>query len=537
MADPHEQDPESLQIRCPSCGQKFKVGHDLKGRLVECGACETQFRVNDETILRAKKFYPGEHRDPRLHGFGRRPMETSAPVDIPIPRAHYHAEPQPVSFEPPGAQRTIAGVVAVVMMISIALLLGFGAHQGRALDGVSQTNRLILAAFAGVLGGGLLIYANPRGRKKAVFFALLFCSGLVAMPFIFTEASEPLAATGGTSHVIEEAAPVDDSEKLAKSLGLEPLIAENLRLAEKGGDAGRAIGLWLREMKESNKLLIRDHLIRETGADPDSNLYVRDRGDWLMVLSGVKDPIEEIAAVAGKLGRSGKAERIYPELNLVEIVVDNAAFVEGPIEKLNDKSSPAFYELNKRELDSIDPDRARRAVKRLADAEPKIYREDIVRRLSQLLRDADATDAGHICQALMTWSTPEQTFATHAVVDSLKRLHAEGVTPPREMIAFLVARKETSIAPVVDEIWAKDHTAWEQYYGELGPSIEPLVLSHLNSDSIMLRHSAVRLLGRVGTPASLPKIEAIRQGADTELRVLIDRAVAAISQRGGKKSE
>lgn len=503
--------------------------------MVECGACETQFRVNDETILKTKKFYPGEHRDPRLHGFGRRPMETSAPVNIQT--AHYHPEPQSVAFEPPGAQRTIAGAVAVVMMILIALLLGFGAHQGRALDGVSQTNRLILAAFAGVLGGALLIYANPRGRKKAVFFALLFCSGLVAMPFIFTEASEPLAATGGTSHVPEEeATPVDDSEKLAKSLGLEPLSAENLRLAEKG-DAGRAVGLWLREMKESNKLLIRDHLVRETGADPDSNLYVRDRGDWLMVLSGVKRPIEEIAAVAGKLGRDGKAERIYPELNLVEIVVDNSSFVEGPIEKLNDKSGPAFYELNKRELDSIDTERARRAVKRLADAEPKIYREDIVRRLSQLLRDADAADAGHICQALFTWSTPEQTFATAAVVESLKRLHADGATPPREMIAFLVARKETSVAPVLDEIWVKDHTAWEQYYGELGPSIEPLVLTHLNSESLMLRHSAVRLLGRVGTPASLPKLEALRPGADTELRVLLDRAQTAISQRAGKKTD
>ncbi|HEY8962324.1 MAG TPA: hypothetical protein VIM57_08975, partial [Luteolibacter sp.] len=425
----------------------------------------------------------------------------------------------------------------VIIMLIVALLLGMGAHQGRALDGVSQTNRLILAAFTGLLGGILLIYANPRGRKKAVFFALLFCGGLVSMPFIFTEASEPLAATGGTSRAIEETEPEEDSEKLAKSLGLEPLIAENLRLAEKGGDTGRAVGLWLREMKESNKLLIRDHLVRETGADPDSNLYVRDRGDWLMILSGVKRPIEEIAAIAGELGRGGKAERIYPELNLVEIVVDNSAFVEGPLEQLNDKSSPVFYELNKRELGSIDPDRARRAVKRLADAEPKIYREDIVRRLAQLLRDADATDAGHLCQALLNWSTPEQTFVTTAVVECLKRLHAEGVTPPREMIAFLVARKETSIAPVLDEIWAKDHTAWEQYYGELGPAIEPFVVKHLDSESIMLRHSAMRLLGRVGTPASLPKIEALRPGADTELRVLIDRAVMAISQRGGKKSE
>jgi hypothetical protein len=49
-------------------------------------------------------------------------------------------------------------------------------------------------------------------------------------------------------------------------------------------------------------------------------------------------------------------------------------FIEGPIEKLSNKQDPAFYELNKRELESIDLERAKRAVQRLAEAEPKIYR-------------------------------------------------------------------------------------------------------------------------------------------------------------------
>lgn len=535
MATPHA-DPETLQIRCPSCGQKFKVSPELRDRTVECGACEKQFRVDDETIIHARKFYPGERRDPLLDGFARKPLAAPAPPNLQT--ARYAHEPAPLSYEPPGPQRVIAGVIAVFMMLMVALLLVFGASRGRALDGMPMLNRLVLAGFTGLLGGAMLIYANPRGRRKAALISLLFFSGLVSLPFFFREGSEPLPEGDAASPSRREPAKpaAEDPADLSRAMGLAPLKAENARLAEKGSGAGHAVGLWLRGMKESNKLVIRDHLIRETGADPDSNLYVRDNGDWLMVLSGVKQPIDAIAAVAGKLGRDGQAEHVYPELNVVEVRVDNSAFIEGPIEKLNDRSNPAFYELNKRELDSIDLERARRAVKRLADAEPKIYREDIVRRLAQLLRDANAADAGAICQALSKWSTPEQAFATAAAAASLKRLQASGATPTREMVAFLVSRKETSVAPVLDALWAADRTAWEQLYGELGPAIEPLVLARMDQGTIILRHSAVRLLSRVGTSRSLPKLQELRAGADPELRVLLDRAEASIRQRETKSA-
>jgi len=393
----------------------------------------------------------------------------------------------------------------------------------------------ILAGFIGVLGGCMLVYANPRGRKKAAMVAVLFLAGLLSLPLMFREGSEPLPE-GGRAGASPEAAgkPADDDAEKIRLMGLGPLKEENARLAAKDGTAGRAVGLWLRGMKESNKLVVRDHLVRETGADPDSNLYVRDQGDWLMVLSGVKLPLEQISAIVGKLGRDGQAERVYPELGVVEVRVDNDAFVESPIDKLSDRSNPAFYELNKRELDSIDLDRARRAVKRLADAEPKIFREDIVRRLSQLLKDANAADAGLICQALAKWSTPEQGFATTAAADALRRLHGQGAIIGRDMVAFLISRKETSVAPVIDDLWASDRTAWEQLYGELGPAIEPFVLEHLDGGSSILRQSAVRLLGRVGTAKSLPKLQELRGSADAELRVLLERAENSIRQREGQ---
>ena len=57
-------DSSLLLIRCPSCGQRFKVGEDFRGRSVECGGCEHRFRIQDEVIVRGRKFYPGERSNP-----------------------------------------------------------------------------------------------------------------------------------------------------------------------------------------------------------------------------------------------------------------------------------------------------------------------------------------------------------------------------------------------------------------------------------------------------------------------------------------
>jgi len=73
-------DDDLLLIRCPSCGQRFKVGDDLRERTVECGGCEHRFRIIDEVIVRGKKFYPGERKDQRLNRFHRVPLAVGQNV-------------------------------------------------------------------------------------------------------------------------------------------------------------------------------------------------------------------------------------------------------------------------------------------------------------------------------------------------------------------------------------------------------------------------------------------------------------------------
>jgi hypothetical protein len=531
-----ESNPDDLLllIRCPSCGQRFKVGEDLRGRTVECGACEHRFRINDEVIVRGKKFYPGERRDPALNRFHRVPLAMT-PATAPVPAMRYSEPPDPVTFEPASPLRVLAGVVGGLIILLMALLLMFGASRAGALDGMTTPNRLLMAGFAGLLGMTLLVYANPRARMKAGLLGLLLTSGLLALPFFFTVGSVPLESATVQPSVIEEPAalpeevPADQAlSELRNRIGTRPLDEEIARLATEGSKR-KAVGLWLRNLRETNRLLLRDYILRTTKADPQSHYYPRDSGDFLMVVTGIDHSLDE---VAGILSAIGTVEHIYPEISVVEVRVNNEGFVAGPIDKLTDKAHPAFYELNRRELESIDPDRVAKAVKRLADAEPKIYRSDITRKLIWLMGEPWVDFKQDVSKALAVWSE-EPGPAGEAALKEALRLLAAKARMPQEIIALIVKEKNPGVVPVLDELWNGDVTRWESLYGDIGSVAEDTLLKRFPATAGSQRHSAVRILGRVGTPKSVPVLEGATQGADPELRVLIEKSVSAIRQRAG----
>ena len=523
-----------LLIRCPTCGQRFKVGEDLRGRTVECGACEHRFRIGDEVIVRGKKFYPGERRDPTLDRFHRVPLAMT-PATAPVPAMRYTAPPDPVALEPASPLRTLAGVVGGVILVVMALLLMFGASRGGALDGIATPQRLIMAGFVGLLGAGLLVYANPRARMKALVFGLLGTLSLLALPFFFTVGSVPLESNPLETDLTEEmqvsppsAETQDPAAGLRNLIGTRPLDDEIARLANEGSD-NKAVGLWLRNLRETNRLLLRDYLLRTAKADPQSHYYPRGNGDFLMVLTGISLSLDEVAGIASAIGT---VESIHPEISVVEVRVNNECFVPGPIDKLTDREHPAFYELNKRELESIDPDRVSKAVRRLADAEPKIYRADITRKLIALLKEPWVDFKQDVCKALGVWSETPGPAGEAALEEAQRMLAANAnVRMPEEIISLVVKEKIPGVVPVLDELWSRDVSRWEALYGDVGAGAEETMLRRFPTAEGSQRHSAVRILGRVGTSKSVPALEEALAGADPELKVLIEKAVASIRQR------
>lgn len=527
-------DDSLLLIRCPSCGQRFKVGEDLRSRTVECGGCEHRFRINDEVIVRGKKFYPGERKG-GLNRFQRVPLAVAPPV-MGTPLVRYGEAPDPVIYEPATPQRIIAGFIGGVGMILIALLIILGASRSGVLDGVTTLNRMIMAGFTGLLGTVLLAYANPRARFKTISVGLLASVCLITLPLFFTDGSKPLGnrnvdRTMPVEIQPDKTAAPQESEMitdLRRQIGTDPLAAEIARLA-KDGSSRQAVGLWLRDLQERNRFLIKDYILRTTGADPESHYYPRGHGDFLMVVTGINMPLDEVATVAAALGT---VERTLPEIAVIEVRVNNENFVEGSVEKLTDRSNPAFYDLNKRELESIDLERIERAVKRLAEAEPKIYRNDITGRLISLLATPQVKFKGPVCNALAKWSDDPTRAAETALKEAAKLL--ENKAPiPEEMIALIVKAKNPGVIPILDTLWSERPNQWEMQYSEIGRAAEPTLLARFPKTTGWHRQSAVRLLGRVGGPNSLPVLEAAKAGADPELKVLLQKSIESIRSRLG----
>ena len=528
-------DDDKLLIRCPSCGQRFKVAEDLRDRMVECGGCENRFRIDASVVVRGKKFYPGERNSDSLMRFHRVPLPPDASAAR-VQSVSYADAPDFALLDPLPAEKILAGIVGVLGMVFIALLLILGSGPGGALDGVLIGGRVALAGFAGLLGTGLLFYSNPRNRKRGLVIGLLATVVLVSMSFVLGVSPASPAPMVGAKGVASEAAAVgvpssampkkiDVNEALKIRIGTIPLDAENKRL-ERDGGRKRAVGIWLHGLRDSNRLLVRDYMIRVTGADASSHGYPRDNGDYLFIVSGINQTPEDVAPLVGVFGT---VDKIYPDLSVVEVSANNDNFVEGPIDRLSKKDDPEFEVLNKRELDSIDLDRVKRAVQRLASAEPKAYRTDISRRLLQLLGDDAVEFKSAVCSALIVWSDKPGP-AGDVAYKLAERLVARREQVPPEVIGLLIKEKNMKVIPMVEGLWARDPLEWEGAYGDIGNAAEATLLARFGSTSGTMRSSAVRILRRIGGAASLEALAAT-SAADPELKALISQAQVAIQAR------
>jgi hypothetical protein len=115
---------------------------------VECGGCEHRFRINDEVIVRGRKFLPGERSHPALNRFHGFPCPAGRVADR---RAadplQQHAGPGGFGTGVTAANHRGGGRRGG--MIVMALLLMFVASRGGIHDGMMLPNRLLMAGFAG----------------------------------------------------------------------------------------------------------------------------------------------------------------------------------------------------------------------------------------------------------------------------------------------------------------------------------------------------------------------------------------------------
>jgi hypothetical protein len=479
--------------------------------------------------------YPGERKDAGLNRYQRVPLPAGDHSEA-MQEMRYGAIPGRAVIEPISPQRVIAGSLGVALMVIMGLLLMFGNTPGGMLYGMVLTNRIIMAVFTGLLGVGLLVYANPHARIKSGLVALCLAAALVATPFVFREGSDIQHRNGvnASSAILATSAISKEEEApsvlaLRSQIGTGPLVTENKRLTD-SATGKHAIGLWLRGMSPSHRFLVRDYILRVSGADSSSHYYPRDGGDYLLVVTGITQTMGELADLTSRLG---KVDQLYPELAVIEMRVNQALFVEQAIDILSNRQDPNFYRLNREELESIDLDRVKRAVQRLAEVEPKVYRSDISGKLVSLLGEDGLDFYDGICRALAVW-TPELGQASEAALKRVKKLLDSNSIVPPEIISLIVKEKDLRVIPFLDRLWFKSPSDWESLYADLGPPIEATMIQRFPETQGMPRHSAVRVLGRVGSAESLPVLANAAGGADPELKVLLDKAEKSIRTRLGQ---
>jgi hypothetical protein len=525
---PENENHQNLNIRCPSCRQRFSVSDELMNRMVECGGCTTRFRINDDVIVQSKKFYPGEKRKTPLNRISRVPLSSTVPA-INIETARYQDSYHPELAEPISAQRLIAGAFGVLLLLGSALVIILSS-SGNKFSTIPFQSKLIITAFIALVGMALIIYANPRTRIKATIISLLLGAGLFSIPF-FTRNEIPIVSAppkhaNPQQPVLPDTTP-NATDELRKRFITTPLEKEQQRLALQN-NAGSAYGIYITNLMGRNKLTARDFLIRETGADVTSHPYPRDNNNYLMILNGVTKPIGEVAAIAGKLGTT---DEIHPDIGVVVISVNNQLFVPGSAEKLNDKSDPAFYDLNLLELQSIDLYRIRAAVERLVDAEPSIYRDDVSTLFIALMKNPGVKFHDVLSRALMRWSDDYDAAAAAALIALKTYYTSQNVIPPESLVALVVKGKNDNAIPAITSLWLNSPVANEDHLAAFGQDAEPIVIKQLVSEEATVRHSALKILGKVGTASSLPLLRGLLDHQDPETRVLADRAIQEIEAR------
>lgn len=528
---PDSQEPqepqEDLNIRCPSCRQRFSVEPSLKDRMVECGGCDARFRINDEVIVRTKKFYPGERKSPELSRFQR--VQKSSPKATSAPQMRY-VDVSPEAVGPVSAQRVFAGLLGVVLMILTALILIFSVGQNGSLSAMSLENKLIIAAFVSFVGFCLLMYANPRSKKKAGTLGLLLVAALIAIPFYFT--GQPLTGKDADKTTRKAEPPslpeveIDPEAELRERFTTKPLEEEQARMG-KLSDGRRAYGIYLTNMIPKNIYTVRDYLIRDAGAGPSSHPFPRDKGDYLMILTEVTKDFDELTNIAARLGEATEA---YPNLGVIVVRVNNDQFEAGADEKLNNPGDPAFYALNQYELDNIDLDRVERAVERLANVEPTIFRSDISKKLINLMTQPGVNFHDALAKALFKWAE-EPGPAGEAALTVLQKKVTSGDPVPESLIELIAKEEIGEAIPLVNKLWLEAPGLWERHLARFGPAIEPLLLEVLFTEDAPLQRSAIKLIGQVGSTKSLPELQKLSGSQNPEVRVLTERSIGAIKSR------
>jgi predicted Zn finger-like uncharacterized protein len=526
----------TVRIQCPACQRQFKVNEELKGRTVECGACEKQFEVNDKAIVADReRYFPGDIKRPGLDHYGRAPMSGEASqgqAPVQFATANYNQTASAAEITPSSPQRLVAGGLGALVQIFFLVILVFGSQENGVFSDMEHEKRIILGGFVAFVGTALIFYGGFHRKKQAALTGVAL-AGLVLGLAIFLPVPKVIESSGPGTELVTRPLVNPPPEKMTEQVAKIEMGYEPVEKAIKNFGAESVVALWAPTMTATFHYQIWRFLQRKTGVGARPSFYPRG-GGGLIILEGTPLEIPKIEAL---IQRFGVVEDVYPNLRVIKITIDGKLLLEPSADeerKLNDNSHPAFYAVNQAELEHIDIDRVRDAAQRLGGVEPKMFRSEISKRLVELLEEDDDTNfRSTICNAIVVWSQPNDG-AEPAVYKVARELLDTKKEVPRSMIKFLLERKFPEAIALIEILWHDDPSFWEPLLIDAGSEAESAIALYLKDENVSVVRSALLILRRVGTAASLPALrEALEDAPEgSERTLLINNAIQAIEGGG-----
>lgn len=477
-----------------------------------------------------------------------------------IPKKPFAKAKKAVSFDSPKDRREVIQTALVetglIQLVCLCASLAVAAgcvwifyNASSEMDGSSflsmlqQPQQKAFALFFACFAGGLMACVGRRHKIVFILLGILVAGGIASLPFVY-----PVKINPSLLGVKGKAAPAEEVSGFT-SMGLEELPSKNASVQNYGErdlkplfsaidrkESQGVLGIWVVGVNAANRDMVKAYLKRMAQSEDEPIFYDRKgMGGGLFVITPTPITYKEFVDVAGKMGKVTLQDK---ERFFVEVILNRDKFEARPASAaLQDERHQYFVLANLKELSCLDIRRVIAAAKRLAAVKPDKMRNEVTAKLVELLREPWGRDAEYVtalASSLVVWAEPEHAEAQRVVYYVATELKKADCEVPASLIRFLLHGPEKKGFSLLLDEWKKDPQKWEDECKAAGPTGEADIIRLLNeSDDFVLKRSAARILGEIGSEASLSALKAFIHDSDNELRLCAELSVNLIEKRLG----